>query len=101
MVIAIILGTIWLVLMLRSGLVEYKYYQSVKNLEPDIWNQLGSPVYLKIPMVFVSAKGAALLKEATNATVLALAAKHRQAGIQFVCYVMLVLIGAIAYFKLA
>jgi len=32
--------------MLRSGLAEYQYYQSVKTLEPQIWEQLGSPKWL-------------------------------------------------------
>ena len=101
MIIAIILGVIWLILMLRSGIVEFKYYQSVKTLEPDIWSQLGSPAFLKVPVVFVSPHGAALLKRATNETVRNLAIKHRQAGLLFIAYVSLVLVGLIVYFKYA
>ena len=99
MTITIILLSIWLVLMLRSGIVEYHYYQSVKTLEPGMWNQLGAPRYLKVPMVSVSAKGSALLKNAQNDTVRELAARHRQAGLQFISYVALVLLGSIVYFK--
>ncbi|NMP16327.1 hypothetical protein [Thalassotalea sp. Y01] len=99
MVITIALSAILVVLMLRSGLAEYKYYQSVKTLEPDVWQQLGAPKFLKIPMVFVSPKGAQLLKSIRNETVCALAKKHRHAGIMFQLYVVSVLVVSIVYFK--
>ncbi|MDK2594014.1 hypothetical protein [Pseudoalteromonas obscura] len=101
MLISICLVTIWAILMLRSGLAEYKYYQSVKNLEPEIWAQLGSPEYFKVPVAFVSSKGVKLLQGASNKTVLALACKHRQAGIQLLAYIVLVLVVSIVYFKVA
>jgi hypothetical protein len=86
--------------MLRSGIVEYQYYQSVKTLEPDIWQKLGSPKFINIPFVFVSPKGSKLLRQVSNETVCELAIKHRQAGIQFLVFVVLVLIGSIVYFKI-
>ncbi|MFY8274447.1 hypothetical protein AAEU32_10000 [Pseudoalteromonas sp. SSDWG2] len=95
-----VLIIIWLILMVRSGVVEYKYYQSVKQLEPAIWEQLGSPVFAQVPMIFISPKGSRLLKQVTNETVIQLARKHRVAGIQFVTYVCSVLLGSIVYFKL-
>jgi hypothetical protein len=101
MLIPIILVSIWLLLMLQSGLAEYRYYQSVKTLEPELWGKLGSPKFLKIPVVFISPKGAKLLKGATDKTVCVLASRHRQAGIQFLTYVVLVLVGCIVYFKTA
>jgi hypothetical protein len=101
MLIPALLVTIWAFLMLRSGLAEYKYYQSVKTLEPEIWAQLGSPKYLKIPLVFVSSKGTQLLRGVSNKTVQELASKHRQAGIQFLSYVAIVLAVSIVYFKVA
>ena len=101
MSIFIVLVSIWALLMLRSGIVEYKYYQSVKTFEPDIWQKLGSPKFIKIPFVFVSPKGAKLLREVSNKTVCELAIKHRQAGIQFLAYVVLVLVISIVYFKIA
>ena len=101
MTILIVLVSLWALLMLRSGVVEYKYYQSVKTLEPDIWEKLGSPKFLKIPFVFVSPKGSKLLREISNKTVSELAIKHRQAGIQFLAYVVLVLVVSIVYFKIA
>ena len=55
MVILVLLASIWAFLMLRSCIAEYQYYQSVKTLEPETWAKLGSPKYLKIPIVFVSA----------------------------------------------
>jgi len=97
----IVLVSIWALLMLRSGLAEYKYYQSVKTLEPEVWQKLGSPKYLKIPMVFVSSKGLKLLQSISNKIVCEHAIKHRQAGIQFLIYVVLVLIGSIVFFKMA
>jgi hypothetical protein len=101
MVLSIILLLIWLALGLRSGLAEYRYYQSVRTLEPQIWEKLGSPKYLKIPMVFVSPKGAKLLQSISNETVRRLALQHRKAGVQFLTYVVLVLLLAIVYFKTA
>ena len=87
--------------MCRSGIVEYKYYQSVKTLEPDIWKKLGAPRFLNIPLVFVSPKGSRLLQGVTHKTVCDLAIKHRQVGIQFLVYVVLVLAVSIVYFKIA
>ncbi|ESP91480.1 hypothetical protein [Pseudoalteromonas luteoviolacea] len=101
MSILICLAAIWAILILRSGLAEYKYYQSVKELEPEIWAQLGAPKYFKVPVAFVSSKGVKLLQGASNKTVLALASKHRQAGIQLLSYVVLVLVACIVYFKVA
>ncbi|WNC68638.1 hypothetical protein RI845_00475 [Thalassotalea nanhaiensis] len=101
MIISIILISIWFLLMLRSGVAEYKYYQAVKTLEPDIWAQLGSPKYLKIPMVFISPKGSKILRGVANKTVSELANNHRKYGIQFLSYVVLVLFVSIVYFKVA
>jgi hypothetical protein len=101
MLISIVLVSIWALLMFRTGVAEYKYYQSVKKLEPKIWEQLGSPKYFKIPIVFVSAKGSKLLRGICNETVCEFANKHRQAGIQFLAYVVLVLVASIVYFKIA
>tara|TARA_B110000495_G_scaffold181084_1_gene175555 strand:+ start:1375 stop:1680 length:306 start_codon:yes stop_codon:yes gene_type:complete len=98
---SIIFVLIWLALSLRSGLAEYRYYQSVRALEPHIWEELGSPKYLKIPMVFVSPKGAKLLQSIPNETVRRLGLQHRKAGVQFLTYVVLVLLLAIVYFKTA
>lgn len=101
MLISIVIVSVWALLLLRSGFAEYKYYQAVKTLEPEIWQQLGAPKHFKIPMVFVSAKGSKLLKNITNTSVQKYANLHRQAGIQFLSYVVLVLIIAIVYFKTA
>ena len=90
---------IWLLLMLRSVVAEYQYYQSVRTLEPAIWEKLGSPAWLKIPMVFVSPKHSDMLRGMTNPTVRQLAVRHRAAGYQFLAYVVLVLGLGIAYFK--
>jgi|TARA_B110000438_G_scaffold266660_1_gene280908 hypothetical protein len=101
MVLSIIVVLIWLALGLRSGLAEYRYYQSVRTLEPQIWEELASPKFLKIPMVFVSPKGAKLLQSIPNETVRRLGLQHRKAGVQFLTYVVLVLLLAIVYFKTA
>jgi len=98
---AFVVISIWAVFMFRSGFAEYKYYQSVKTLEPEVWQKLGSPKYLKIPMVFVSSSGLKLLKNITNKTVCENAKKHRQAGIHFLLYVTLILMGSIVFFKFA
>ncbi|WP_295508627.1 hypothetical protein [uncultured Pseudoalteromonas sp.] len=101
MLITIILVSVWALLMLYAASAEYKYYQSVKTLEPELWQQLGAPRFLKVPMVFVSKKGLTLLNSTENETVRANAKKHRQAGILFLSYVGLVLVSAIVFFKLA
>lgn len=92
---------IWMLLMLRSGIAEYRYYQSVKILEPKVWSLLGTPQYLKIPMVFLSTKNRELLMNINNKAIRELAEKHRRAGIQLLAYVVSALVICIMYFKLA
>jgi len=101
MLILIFIASILALLMFRSGIAEYKYYQAVKTLEPEIWGKLGSPKNLMVPLVFVSAKGLKLLNTISNNRVSELARKHRQAGIQFLVYVITVLVASIVYFKIA
>ena len=101
MLILPLLLLIWLVLMLRSGLAEYQYYQSVKTLEPQIWEQLGSPKWLKIPMAFISPKNEILLKGIANETIQLRALNHRRAGRQLLIFIVLALILAISYLNLA
>lgn len=97
---AVIVG-VWAFLALRSVMAEYNYYKAVQTQEPAMWAQLGSPKFLRIPMAFVSSKGVILLKSITNEHILELAREHRQAGIQFVSYLVIVLVGATAYFSFA
>ncbi len=99
--IELLLGAVWLVLMLRAAMAEYQYYQSVKQFEPVIWQQLGAPAWFKIPMVFVSGEGNRLLKQVTHDKVRSLAVKHRQTGLQFITYVVIVLVSATVFFKFA
>ena len=101
MLILPLLLLIWFVLMLRSGLAEYQYYQSVKTLEPQIWVQLGSPKWLTIPIVFISPKNEKLLKGIAIETIQLRALYHRQAGRQFLIFIVLALILAIGYLNLA
>ena len=101
MLVITLLASIWAVLMLRSCLAEYQYYQGVKAYEPELWQQLGAPSLLKTPFVFISPRGVELLKTATNTTVQALAKKHRQTGLQFFVFVAVVLTVAIIYLKTA
>jgi len=100
MLILPLLLLIWFVLMLRSGLAEYQYYQSVKTLEPQIWEQLGSPKWLTIPIVFISPKNEILLKGIANETIQLRALNHRRAGRQFLIFIVLALILAIGYVNL-
>ena len=101
MLILFFIASIWAFLMFRSGVAEYKYYKAVKTLDTEIWGELGSPKNLKVPLVFVSAKGLKLLNTISNKRVCELARKHRQAGIQFFVYVATVLVASIVYFKIA
>jgi len=100
MLILIFIASIGALLLFRSGVAEYKYYHAVKTIEPEIWIRLGSPKYLKVPLVFVSAKGLKLLNNISNNIICELARKHRQAGIQFFAYVVTVLVASIVYFKI-
>ncbi len=95
----IILTSICAVLMFRSGYVEYQYYKSVRTLEPQAWATLGSPRFLNIPVAFVSKKNAVVLNSISNETVRDLARKHRFAGILFLVYVVIILVGCIFYFR--
>jgi hypothetical protein len=101
MIIGASILAVWAFLALRSVRSDYRYYKAVQTLEPGIWAQLGSPRFLRIPVAFVSSKGVILLKSITNEHILALARKHRQAGIQFIAYLVIVLVGATAYFRFA
>ncbi|WP_286261936.1 hypothetical protein [Thalassotalea atypica] len=101
MAISFVLIFIWIQLMLRSVMAEYKYYQSVRICEPKIWKNLGSPSFLKAPFIFVSPNGIKQLAKSQHQTVIEHASKHRRAGIQFLAYVMLVLLACIVYFKVA
>ena len=85
--------------MWRSVMCEYRYYAAVKSLEPEVWRQLGSPGWIKAPMVFVSPRGAKLLHAVSHETVRGLAGQHRVAGRVFLTYTLAVLAGFIGYFK--
>ncbi|MDG2392842.1 MAG: hypothetical protein P8M49_04980 [Thalassotalea sp.] len=97
----IFLVSILLLLMVRSSLAEYKYYQAVKSHEPDVWAKLDSPKFLKNFIVFVSPEGAKLLKGITNQVVCKLGNNFRQARMHFLSYVILVLVISVIYFKVA
>jgi hypothetical protein len=101
MLLLIVIVAMLVFLMFRSGVAEYKYYQSVKNLEPEVWEKLSSPKYFKIPLIFVSAKGSTLLGGISNTIVCELASRHRQTGIQFLSYVVFILVLSIVYFNVA
>jgi hypothetical protein len=101
MIIGAFILAVWAFLALRSVRADYRYYKAVQTLEPAIWAQLGSPRFLRIPVAFVSSKGVVLLKSITNEHVSALARKHRQAGIQFIAYLVIVLVGSTVYFSFA
>jgi hypothetical protein len=85
--------------MLRSSIAECKYYQAVRTLEPDVWDQLGSPRFLNIPLVFLSSQGLRLLQGISNEKICLLAKKNKQVRFQFLSYVILVIGCSIVYFK--
>lgn len=101
MVLAAMFGVIWLVLMLRASVTEYRYWQVVRHYEPGIWKQLGSPRLYQMPLVFLSSRNAELLRSSTHEQVLRMAARHKLTGIQFLSYVVLLIACSTAYFKLA
>ena len=101
MIIKLTLGALWVILMARAAVAEFRYYRSVRQLEPAVWAQLGEPVFPRTGMVFVSKRGREALSGITDERVKALAAFHRQSNLQFIAYVVVVLIASITYFKLA
>ncbi len=101
MMLAGLLGVIWLILMLRASITEYRYWQVVRHYEPDIWKQLGSPRLFQMPFAFLSPKNARILKSSRHEQVIRMAARHRLTGIQFLSYVILVIVCMTSYFKLA
>ena len=88
-------------MMLRSGVTEYKYYQSVKTHEPEVWEKLGSPGLVKLPWVFLNFENSPLFKRVTSQVVLDLAAKNRRAGIHFLASLVIFLVASIVFFKMA
>ncbi|MCL2913516.1 hypothetical protein L2725_06900 [Shewanella corallii] len=101
MILAAIFGLIWLVLMVRASLTEYRYWQVVRHYEPEIWEKLGRPRMYQMPLVFLSSKNAKLLQSSRHEQVQRMSARHRLTGIQFLSYVVLMLVCSISYFKLA
>lgn len=101
MIIKLTLGAVWLILMVRAAVAEFRYYRSVRLLEPTVWAQLGEPVFPRTGMVFVSKRGREALSGITDDRVEELAALHRQSNLQFIAYVVVVLVASITYFKLA
>ena len=100
MIITIVI-LLWVLFMARAVIAEYKYYQVVKMFEPEIWQALGQPKFLMIPIMFVSGDGLNHLKGATDKRVCRLAIKHRQAGKLFIFYVVFVLLASVVFFKFA
>ncbi|MEY3006645.1 MAG: hypothetical protein RI942_987 [Pseudomonadota bacterium] len=101
MIIKVFVGAVWAILMVRAGVAEFRYYRSVRLFEPSVWAQLGKPVFPRTGMVFVSKRGREALSGIADERVKELAASHRQASLQFIAYVVLVLVASIAYFKFA
>lgn len=101
MIIKLTVGAVWVILMVRAAVAEFRYYRSVRLLEPTVWAQLGEPVFPRTGMVFVSKRGREALSGITDEKVKALAAFHRQSNLQLIAYVAVVLVASIAYFKFA
>ncbi|MBE0368500.1 hypothetical protein [Pseudoalteromonas aurantia] len=94
-----LVALMWVFLMFRSCIAEYKYYQSVKLLEPDIWRALGSPKHVNIPFAFLRPKSMNVLGEISNETVAQCAHKYRKRGFQLLFFTIMVLLFSIIYFK--
>lgn len=101
MVITLLVFFLWLFFMMRSCFAEYRYYQSVKYFEPEIWQKIGQPSALKMPFVFISTNNQKRLNEITDARVISLKNTYRNTGKQFLFFVILILTFAIIYFKIA
>jgi len=101
LIIKLTLGAVWLILMARAVIAEFRYYRSVRLREPGVWAQLGKPVFPRTGMVFVSKRGREALSGISDETVKELAAYHRQSNLQFIGYVVVVLVASITYFKFA
>jgi len=97
-----LLSGVWLVLMLRACRAEYRYYACVASETPDVWQELGSPRLRWAPfLLWVSPSGKRRLSAIDNAQVRQCAAAYRRTGRQFLCYVVMVLVMATAYFHWA
>ncbi|MEM5551234.1 hypothetical protein WNY63_10900 [Pseudoalteromonas neustonica] len=73
---------ILVVLMMVMLVAKYKYYQLVETFEPAIWQQLGSPRWLKVPFVFISKQGKQYLSEMTHPKV---CQREKQYRITLIC----------------
>ena len=98
----LVLAGVWLGLMLRACHAEYRYYATVAAHAPDVWQRLGAPRLRWAPFLFwVSPSGKQLLSSIDNPEVRQSAAAYRSSGQQFLAYVVVVLVCAILYFRLA
>lgn len=97
----IVIGGVCFLFMLRSIYSEYRYYQAIRELEPDIWQQLGSPNMIKAPWVLLSVKGSKSIQGISNTLVHHYQKAYRMAGIQFISSLILLLLISIVYFNIA
>jgi len=95
-----IIFAIWAILVLYLVYIEYQYYKSVRELETDIWQELGSPNFFRIQRAFLKKGNTQLLKKYSNQTVIKYANHHRTALILTLAFPLIMLIIGILYLQL-
>ncbi|GIU28847.1 hypothetical protein TUM4644_26800 [Shewanella colwelliana] len=88
-------------LVIRTSVIELRYYQAIKHHEPRIWFALGAPAWFKAPFILFNVENHPLFSQITHPQVLAYSKQHRRAGLQFIVALASTLVVLILYFKLA
>ncbi|MDX1281679.1 hypothetical protein [Shewanella colwelliana] len=88
-------------LVIRTSVIELRYYQAIKHHEPRIWFALGAPAWFKAPFILFNVENHPLFSQITHPQVLAYSKLHRRAGLQFIVALASTLVVLIFYFKLA
>lgn len=100
MIIFCMLVAVWLWLMVRASVAEYRYYRAVSYHEPEVWAKLGAPRYWLAPfLLWVTPSRKRLLNAIENPQVLACERRFKVWGRLFLAYVVTVLLLSIAFFK--
>lgn len=90
-----------LVLMMRASLIEYKYYQTIKQQAPELWQYIGAPKSFKIPFAIMKLEKTGALDRIDNHEINVLAKQHRRASMACMALLAAILVFAIVFFKLA
>lgn len=101
MLAVIFLAAVWAVFLLRMALAQNRYYQAIRETEPEVWQQARPLQFGKTPIIYVSARGTHLFNEITNDTVVLLKRHCKKTHRHFLFYVIFVLASLLVYLSVS